>query len=562
MISQSPPSRRTHLLVVPAVALADGLLLATWLQGRSLPWEAPLGWLTVAGLGAAGTLVAYAVISAAMSFFARMPVALAAAAGARPLLPLLLFWPLLLAIYVSDEFNHRIVQEVGPGWLWGLPVVAAVFWAVLAISAQIDRPARGPGESWNLTLWGGGTFQSSLGMAVLQFLALRLFLLLLVTPWGLFERGSDFGAFEQRARLGDGGLLPYLDYWLEYPPLFAWLAALARTLSGGEAGGYERFDVTLGLLLLVFETGVLIFTYLIAERVHSRETAYRVATFYTLLFFPLYIARRSFEALPLFFAMGGLYLVIRGRRHTAAAMLAFGFMAKVFPAIFMLVLLRSRRLRDGWREILTFVGAGLVVALPLLIAGPRFFIASYQNMLARPPWESLWALTGGYYSFGWVHRVRTVPETATEFAQGVPLPIAATALLTALLLLAYIYVSTRVPSLKGPLAMVRFAIVVLVIFAIYLKGWSPQFTVWFIPLILLAYPGPKGFLIATGFSVLAVIENPGYFVWWSDQPAALWAIVLGRTAALLWLAVDQLRLLIRAEPAASEPDLAETEAGD
>ena len=524
--------------------------MATWLQGRSLPWEAPLGWLTTAALGAAGAAVAYLAITAAMSFFARMPVALAAAAGVRPLLPLLLFWPLLLAIYLSDDFNHHVANAVGPGWLWGLPVAAAVFWAVLAITARIDRPAGdGSGYAPRLSLHRGGAFQNSLLMAILQFLALRLFFLLLVTPWGFFERGSDLGAYEQRARLGDGGLMPYLDYWLEYPPLFPWLAALARTLAGGEAGGYQRFDVTLGLLLLVFETGVLIFTYLIAERAHGREIAYRVATFYTLLFFPLYVARRSFEALPLFFAMGGLYLLIRHRRHTAAAMLAFGFMAKVFPAVFMLVLLRSRSLREAWREIPTFVGAALVLALPLLIAGPRFFIASYQNMLARPPWESLWALIGGYYSFGWVHRVRTVPETATEFAQGVPLPVAATALLTALLLLAYVYLFTRVPVLKGPLAMVRFAIVVLAIFAIYLKGWSPQFTLWFIPLILLAYPSPKGFLIATGFSLLAVIENPGYFVWWSDSPAALWAIVLSRTAALLWLAVDQTRLLIQTRPA-------------
>ncbi len=562
MTSGSSPARRAPLLVVLVAAVGAGLLLATWLHGRSLPWEAPLGWLTTAGLGAVATAGAYVAVTVSISFFARMPVTSSAAAAARPLFPLLLFWPLLLAIYLSDDFNHRVANTISSGWLWGIPVAAAVFWAVLAITARIDRPAGSTGTSWLHNLRGGDLFHNSLGMAVVQFLALRLTLLLLITPWGLFERGSDFGAFEQRARLGDGGLLPFLDYWLEYPPLFPWLAALARTLAGGEAGGFERFDITLGLMLLVFETGALVFTYLIAERIHGRDTAYRVATFYTLLFFPLHIARRSFEALPLFFAMGGLYLVIRQRRHTAAAMFAFGFMAKVFPAVLMLVLLRSRRLRESWREVSTFTAAALVIALPLLIAGPRFLFASYQNMLARPPWESLWALIGGYYSFGWVHRVRTVPETATEFAQGVPLPAAATVLLAALLLLAYAYLFTRVPILKSSLGMVRFAIVVLAIFAIYLKGWSPQFTFWFIPLILLAYPTPKGFLIATGFSLLAVIENPAYFIWWSDSPAALWAIVLSRTAAFLWLAVDQIRLLIRGEPSAVEPVLAEVEAGD
>ena len=538
---------RGYLAVVPLAAVGAGLVAAIWLHGRAAPWEAPLGWLATAGLGAAGVLAGYVVIAGSMAFFARIPVARAAAAGSRPLLPLLLFWPLLAAIYVSDDFNHRVVAGVGWSWLWAVLVVATVFWAVLAVAARIDGDGDRVGGGRVGELWRGGEFSTSPGMAVLQFLALRLPLLVLITPWGLYERGSDFGAYAQRAQLGDNGLLPYLDYWLEYPPLFPWLTTLARTLSGGEAGGYERFDVMLGLLLLVFETGVLIFTYLIAERIHGRATAYRVATFYTLLFLPLYLSRRSFEALPLFFAMGGLYLVIRNRRHTAAAMLAFGFMAKVFPAVFMLVLLRSRRLGAGWREVMTFVATGLVVALPLLVAGPRFFIASYQNMLARPPWESLWALTSGYYSFGWVHRVRTVTETATEFAQGVPLPPAATALLTALLLLAYVYVLMRAPVLESALAVVRFAIVVLVIFAIYLKGWSPQFIVWFVPLVLIAYPGPRGFAIAAGFSLLAVLENSAYFVWFSDWRVALWLIVGGRTAALLWLAVDQMRRLLAGE---------------
>jgi hypothetical protein len=531
---------RGYLLIVPAAALGSGALAATWRQGRALPWEAGADWLLAAALGIAATPAAWLLVTLAMSFFARIAPARAMGAAVRPLLPLLFFWPLLAAIYVSDDVNHRVAETAGVGWLWLVPVVAAGFWAVLAVAARID----GPGDGF-AGMGRGGDFGTSPVMTLMQFLALRLPLLLLVTPWGLWERGSDFGAYAQRAQLGDGGLLPYVDYWLEYPPLFPWLAALARQLAGGAAGGYERFDVALGLLLLGFEAGVLLFTYLIAERAHGRATAYRVATLYTLLFLPLYLGRRSFEALPLFFAMGGLYLVIRNRRHTAAAMLAFGFMAKVFPAVLLLVLLRTRRLRDGWREVATFAGTALLVALPLLVAGPRFFFASYQNMISRPPWESLWALAGGYYSFGWVHRTRTVTDTATEFAQGVPLPVAATALLAALLLLAYAYVFVRVRPVSGALAVVRLAIVVLAIFAIYLKGWSPQFTLWFLPLILLAYPGGKGFAIATGFSLLAVLENPGYFVWWSESRAALWAIVLARTAALLWLGADQLRQLGR-----------------
>jgi hypothetical protein len=50
--------------------------------------------------------------------------------------------------------------------------------------------------------------------------ALRL-PLLFVTP------GVDYPFYLSLGRLSDLGFLPYRDYWLEYPPVFPWLAVLA-----------------------------------------------------------------------------------------------------------------------------------------------------------------------------------------------------------------------------------------------------------------------------------------------------------------------------------------------
>ena len=92
-------------------------------------------------------------------------------------------------------------------------------------------------------------------------------------------------------------------------------------------------------------------------------------------------------------------------------------------------------------------------------------------------------------------------------------------------------------------------------FALYLRGWSPQFMVWLLPFALLAFPGGRGFLIATGLSGLALLEYPVYFVlWWYYHPWTLWIVVVLRTLAILSLGVVfARRLWLEGRSAKQEP---------
>ena len=164
-------------------------------------------------------------------------------------------------------------------------------------------------------------------------------------------------------------------------------------------------------------------------------------------------------------------------------------------------------------------------------------------MLARPGWETLWALADGYFSFGWVHRYRQAPHTALEFNYTPELPIAAWWGAAGVVGMMYLALALR-RSPTTPASLVWMTGLALTAFALYLRGWSPQYMVWLLPFALLAFPGGRGFLIATGLSGLALLEYPVYFVLWAHyHPWALWIVVALRTLAILALGVGFARLL-------------------
>jgi len=517
------------VLLMGVLSGCVGMCVSSLAYGRAHPFQATNEWVVLGVSTGCAVLLIYLVVSALIFRIRRCSLGLGLALASRPLYPLFLAIPFTVFLYASDEFNHWVISTRESFWIWLVPGSIFVLWTIITILWHLDAvdPSLRSRSEWTKSLQ--GSFDNSLGLCLIQFLALRIPVLLLLTPHGLFERGTDFGAYEQRARLGDQGLYPIIDYWVEYPPLFPWIASLARSMSNVLGGGYERFDITLGACILLFDVGVLVLIYLISMRIHSRSVAYQIATFYTLLFLPLYIARRHFEAIPMFFMLLGIYWALSNRLRSAAAALGIGFTAKVFPALLILVLLN----RAGWRRLLSvFTGFALpvlVVVLPFYVISREFLVASFRNMIERPAWESLWALIGGYSSYGWVHRYRLDPGTATEFSQGAVISLGYMSLLTLgfLIALALIFFVSR--HSRSEQSIVLISLTILSLFAIFLKGWSPQFAVWFVPLLLLAFPGSRGLCLSLLLTFVSLLEYPAYFVLWSEHDVVLWIIVIART---------------------------------
>lgn len=551
------------LLVTLALILGLALFIALMREGRA----------TLGGISAAWALY-FAITLAATAGWSLAGVLLVSFVAQRRVDDVLsgnvwTHWPLLapatLAVmaFVSDAVNHRLVQTDDLRWLWataiGVWAAGQVLWLPLSLDRIRFRPLQIARDAV-LALAGGRFTRLTFGLIFVQFVLLRLGLALLWRPIGLFERGSDVGAYEQRARLALQGLQPYLDYWVEYPPVFPWIASGLKLLSVPLGGDEAAFQVLFSLAMVVFEAGILWLIHAIAVRIWDEPRGLVTAAAYAALFYPIYIANRHFESIAVFFLLLGVYLVIRERRHTAALVIALGMLTKLFPAAALPALLAGQSWKARGRLAALAVAAVAGALAPLAVTGREFFVASLQNMLMRPGWETVWALADGYFGFGWIHRYRLATHTALEFNYTPDLPAgtwwAAAGVVAAL----YATLALRRSPVTAA-SVIWTTGLALVAFALYLRGWSPQFMVWLLPFALVAFPGGRGFLIATGLSVLALLEYPAYSVLWSEHQWVLWIVVVARTLAILALGTVFARRLWReARSSKAEPPMASSSA--
>ena len=541
-------------LVVTLVLIAGlAAFIALMREGRT----------TLGGISAAWALTCAVTVAAAagwslasvllVAFVARRRVDDVLAGQALTHWPLLAPVTLVVMAFVSDAVNHRLLQTDDLRWLWAVPigvwVAGQVLWLPLSLDGVRLSPLRIVRDAMS-GLAGSRFARLTFGLIFVQFVVLRLGLALLWRPIGLFERGSDVGAYEQRARLALQGLQPYLDYWVEYPPVFPWIASGLKLLSVPLGGDEAAFQVLFGLMMVGFEAGILWLIHAIAIRVWDEPRGLVTAAAYAALFYPIYIANRHFESIAVFFMLLGVYLVIRERRHTASLAIALGVLTKLFPGAALPALLAGQPWAARSRYLGLAATAVIGALAPLAVIGREFFVASIQNMLLRPGWETVWALADGYFGFGWIHRYRQSPDTALEFNYTPDLPAAAWWGTAAALAALYAVLALR-RSPPTPASVVWSTGLALSAFALYLRGWSPQFMVWLLPFALLAFPGGRGFLIATGLSVLALLEYPAYFVLWSEHPWVLWILVVARTLAILALGALFARRLWREARASS-----------
>ena len=99
-----------------------------------------------------------------------------------------------------------------------------------------------------------------LRLLLLLFAAFRLSLLAF---WPADQLAwADYDYFYEISSWVDEGKLPYIHYWVEYPPLFAFLSVLLYLLTPH----YVAYASALGLVLFLFDLGVLLLLYRLAER--------------------------------------------------------------------------------------------------------------------------------------------------------------------------------------------------------------------------------------------------------------------------------------------------------
>ena len=336
-----------------------------------------------------------------------------------------------------------------------------------------------------------------------------------------------------------------MHYWLEYPPLFPWLTVglyrLSLLIPPWTEDPRLAFYALLSLTVLVFEVGNFVLLYATAILLKGRERALRLAVFYALLFAPVYILSSEFDAVPVFFMLLGLYLLLRRQSWGSGLALGVAFALKITPVILVAAAVRSLA---GFRaKALHVVAAGaaiVVLSAPFLVVDAHLFLMPFRSAIGRSSWESIWAVLEGYFSYGVVGGDR-FDRTVTDFTVH---PSTLPWLWIGLAFLA-VCVAVHPPSrLHGSSqdtgagdgdAGALFALS---------KRFSPAIRAVPAAVHRVTVPAPRAVVYAVGLTVLNFLEQPVYSVMLPEQHWLLTWIVSWRTLLLVALVVEALLVLL------------------
>jgi uncharacterized membrane protein len=294
----------------------------------------------------------------------------------------------------------------------------------------------------------------------------------------------------------DTGDVPYLDSRVEYPVLTGGLIALAAALSRG----YDRAAEGIGLLpdlppvqsyalvtgLLLSVCALLLTRAVLALAGRRPWDAAMIGLSPVLLVH----AFTNWDLLAVALASFGMLAWARQRSVLAGLLLGAAVAAKFYPLLLLgalfLLCLRAGRLREWGGTAVAAVAAWLSLNLPVAVLAPEnwawFFLFSRKRG-ANP--ESLWNIAI-HLSDG---RLLDGPLAEGET------PTVLNAVVTVVLLALFAGVGwlTLAAPVRPRVAQVAFLL--LAGFLLLNKVWSPQYSLWLLPLAVLARPRWRSLLL-------------------------------------------------------------------
>lgn len=358
-------------------------------------------------------------------------------------------------------------------------------------------------------------------------LLLYRWLLLAVLPYETLTGYGDLRHFFQLAQLpAQGGGLPFLGHWIEFPPLFPFLSLAVNAAAGGSEHVYVYL---LAGLMAVFDAANLCLFIRILGSLNASDRS-KVWCYVALLALPA-IGWWTFEPLGVFWLLMVVLLVLESRTVGAGIIAGVGLLTKWLPGLGLLVAWP----RWPWKRTLLAAGVALIVALlvwlPLLASGGQTAWDSLRSQSAKPAWETPWALLEGNRGTGTFGEapIRLLPlPSSTPSVVPRWLPSAAAAVLGAILAW-----RARRSSPQGALLLMLVALVLVFLAS---PGWSPQWLAYLVPMILLGLPQPRSALYSLALTAVVVLEWPVLLS--RGRFDLLWITVLVRTLLLVLLGID------------------------
>lgn len=333
----------------------------------------------------------------------------------------------------------------------------------------------------------------------------------------VLERGlstfGDFRYFYQTAALSDNGDWPYRDFWYEYPPvwpgLFIGVYRIMRL--GGGVPNYTGWATIVGLILAVVDVGNLVLVRRLGRRLHGEAVGVALSWVYAMLAVPLVLGWWTFDALVSFTILLALELLLDGRDRPSAVSTAIGMLAKYTPILILPTVWRFYDRKQATTYTITaLVIVGVVIGVMLAWGGDM----AAASLLAQPnkaSYQTVWALLDGNMRTGIFPALETRFEADSAYKLNGNAPLIPPWLRLIPFAALGLYIFTR-RLRQDDQGVVAFFTITVVLFFLWAQGWSPQWLVILLPLILLNFPTREGVLMGLVLGLVCFLEYPMLFM--------------------------------------------------
>ena len=190
------------------------------------------------------------------------------------------------------------------------------------------------------------TLLADFRLLLILFVTLRIMLAMIYQP--IFTQGiergmtagGDFFYYFQLGSLSSQSLLPFRDWWSEFPLIPAFLDVLVFQVFG--RNGYGGFALMFGAIMMLFDIGNLILVRRIGMKLYGAGTGMALAWIYALCVAPLVLIWWDFEPLVAFFLLWAVATLIDKREVRSAVITAVGGLIKFTPLLILGAIWRMR----------------------------------------------------------------------------------------------------------------------------------------------------------------------------------------------------------------------------
>ena len=245
-----------------------------------------------------------------------------------------------------------------------------------------------------------------------------------------------------------------------------------------------------------------------------------------------------FDMIPVCLMLAAIYTFIRQKDTATGVWLGIGILTKWFPLLLLPAMFRFRKLKSFLK--ITAIALGLTVAVwgILYIVSPQMTRASLQSQPSRSSWQTVWALIDGNMTTGaFVPVEERIWTEAATFERGNPavIPSWITLMVFGGLGL-WIVIKSKIKDYADVISLIG---ITWALFLIWSPGWSPQWILYLLPIILLTMPVNRSFLFCFILLLVTYIEWPTLLP--HNLFSGLWLIVPLRLLILIGMILQWLK---------------------